>query len=259
MNRLSLAKVFAAGLLAFPTGSVTSARPSNPAAQVSKFPYSSKLTYEVTWRMLTAGTATVELKSGNSDGWSLTLDLASAGLVSRLYRVLDTYKASMDGHFCGQSAVLDGQEGKKHAISRLTFDTNHHKTLFEERDLISNATEKKELDVPPCTYEITGALAVLRLMDVPPGKSITLPITDGKKLAYAKVEAQARESVSVSGKNYSTIRYEAFLFDNILYKRKGRLFIWMTDDGQHVPVQFRLQMGFPIGSVLVELQKEEKL
>ncbi len=259
MNRSSLAKALVAGLLALPAASVIFARQGNPPAQDPKFPYPSKLTYDVTWRMLTAGNATVELKAPNSNNWNLTLDLASAGLVSRLYRVLDSYKVSMDSHFCGESAVLDGQEGKKRTISRLTLDNHRHKADFEERDLIRNTTEHKEFEIPPCTYEITGALIALRIMNVAPGKTVTLPITDGKKLAYAKVEAQAHENITVSGKNYSTVRYEAFLFDNILYKRKGRMFMWVTDDALRLPVQFRLQMGFPIGSILVELQKEEKL
>lgn len=227
--------------------------------QDTRFPYASKLTYDVTWRMLSAGEAWVNLTAANSGSWNLNLDLRSAGVVSRLYRVLDAYKASMNSGFCGQNAVLDAQEGKKHTLSRLMFDNTRHKVIFDERDLNKNTTEKKELDIAPCTYEITGALANLRTFNLPPGKSASLPITDGKKVAYARVESQARENLTVAGKSYSTVRYEAFLFDNVLYKRKGRLFIWMTDDPQRLPVQFRLQMGFPIGNIMVQLEKEEKL
>ncbi|MBV8071268.1 MAG: DUF3108 domain-containing protein [Acidobacteriaceae bacterium] len=224
-----------------------------------KFPYPAKLTYEVMWRMLTAGDATVVLKQSNPGGWNLNLDLASSGLVSRLYRVLDTYKVTTNNKFCGESAVLDAQEGKKHSISRLTFDTARRKVLLDERNYVSNTTEKKQLDIPPCTYEITGALVALRLLNLPPGRTVTLPVTDGKKVAYIRVDSQARENLSVAGKAYSTIRYEAFVFDNVLYKRKGRLFLWMTDDAERIPVQFRLQMGFPIGNIYVELGKEDKL
>ena len=80
-----------------------------------------------------------------------------------------------------------------------------------------------------------------------------------KKIAYAKVEAQAKENISVDGKQYATVRYEPFIFDEVLYRRKGRLLIWMTDDADHVPVQMRFQMGFPIGSITLELEKHEKL
>ena len=77
-------------------------------------------------------------------------------------------------------------------------------------------------------------------------------------MAPDEIEAQANESISVGGKNYSTVRYEAFVFDDVLYKRKGRLLMWMTDDSEHLPVQFRLLLGFPIGTITVQLDKQQK-
>jgi hypothetical protein len=74
----------------------------------------------------------------------------------------------------------------------------------------------------------------------------------------AKIEAQGKESISLNGKTYQTIRYEAFLFDNVLYRRKGRLFVWISDDASRIPVQFKLQLGFPIGNVTIELEKQQR-
>jgi Protein of unknown function (DUF3108) len=96
-------------------------------------------------------------------------------------------------------------------------------------------------------------------MNLEPGKSGTLPVTDGKKMVNARIDAQSRENITVGGKTYRTVRYEAFLFDNVLYKRKGRLFIWFTDDADRTPVQFRFQLGFPIGTISLQLDKQEKL
>ncbi len=109
----------------------------------------------------------------------------------------------------------------------------------------------------PCTYDILGALATLRTSNLPPGKSTVVPITDGKKFAQAKIEALSKETINVGGKNYATTRYEAFVFDNVIYKRHGRLLIWISDDPARLPVQFRLLMGFPIGTITVSLEKSE--
>ena len=130
---------------------------------------------------------------------------------------------------------------------------------YDEHDLLKNTNQHLETDIPPCAFEVTGALASLRLANLEPGKSTYLPITDGKKLVNARIEAQGKESLTIDGKAYQTVRYEAFLFDNVLYRRKGRLFLWMTDDADHLPVQFRLQLGFPIGNVTILLEKEERL
>jgi len=209
--------------------------------------------------MLTAGEGIVQLTRGTPQDWSISLNLTSAGFVSRLYKVLDNYKVSTNDRFCGENALLDAEEGKRHLIARLTFDNSHHKVDYEERDLMKNTSMKNQLDIAPCTCEITGALVTLRTTKLGPGQTMTIPITDGKKMAYAKIEGQAKESLTINGRNYSTVRYEAFVFDNVVYKRKGRLLVWVTDDARRLPVQFRLQMGFPIGTVTVLLDKEERL
>jgi hypothetical protein len=84
-------------------------------------------------------------------------------------------------------------------------------------------------------------------------------VSDGKKVVNAKVASQQRETVSVEGKTVQAVRYEAFLFDNVLYKRKGQMYIWLTDDEERTPVQIRLQLAFPIGTVSLQLEKQERL
>jgi hypothetical protein len=223
------------------------------------FPCPEKLTYRVEWRLVTAGYAVVQQTRATGRGWDLNLNLTSAGLVSRLYRVLDTYKVTTNERFCGSSAVLEAQEGKKHTLTQLNFNNVRNKVEYNERDLVTNTTAKNELDKPPCAHEVLGALATLRLAPPAAGRPMSVPVTDGKKLAFAKLEAQTKETLNIDGKNYSTVRYEAFLFDNVLYRRKGRLFIWLVDDAGHLPVQFQVHLGFPVGNITVQLEKEEKL
>jgi len=243
-------------LLSNATAFAPAQQPQQPSA---KYPFPEKLSYRVEWRLITAGNVTVQLSHANAGDWQLNMNLESAGVVTRLYKVEDRYKVITNQKFCAVKSDLDAEEGKRHKIQSLSFDIPHNKVQYADHDLLKNTSENKTLDVPPCTYEIAGALSSLRLLDVPLGKSATLPITDGKKVAYGKIEAQAKENVNVDGKNYQTIRYEAFLFDNVLYKRKGRLFIWLTDDAAHVPVQLRIQLGFPVGTVTVELEKQQQL
>jgi len=224
-----------------------------------KFPYPQKLTYRIEWRLMTAGTANLEFTRSPSNGWQTNLNLESAGLVTRLYRVLDKYQVLSNEHFCPSNSALDAQEGKKHTITHLAFDYGRRKVSFDEQDMVKNTASKKELEVAPCTHEIMSALASLSGMDLLPGGSASVPITDGKKMVYARIEAQAKEPVNFDGRSYQTIRYEAFLFDNVLYKRKGRLLLWLTDDSERTPVQLRLHLGFPIGTISIQLEKQQQL
>ncbi len=208
----------------------------------SNFPFAERLIYRVEWRLITAGTAVLDLKPTPDHKWQTNLNIQSAGVLSRLYRVLDSYHVTTDSKFCLVNSELDAQENKRHVVARTWFE-NSPKLRYEEKDLVKNTTVDKELDVPPCTREIAGALASLRLLRLEPGKSTTIPVTDGKKVVNARIESQARESLTLQGTKYQTMRFEAFLFDNVLYRRKGRLFVWLTDDQERIPVQIRLQLA----------------
>ena len=244
--------IFVFGLSPF-----SSAQEPTAPQSTSPFPAPEKLTYSIEWHGVSAGTAVIQL-SRVAQNWQFDLDLQSAGLVTRLYRVADHYKVISTGHFCALSTFLDAQEGKRHHQTQMTFRTAQRKVDYQEHDLVRNTTVKKELTIAPCTHDVIGALATLRTIDLQPGKTAILPVTDGKKMVEAQVAAQAKEKITVGSKTYQTVRYEAFLFDNVLYKRKGRLFLWATDDADRLPVQLRVQLGFPIGTILLELEKQEK-
>jgi hypothetical protein len=53
-----------------------------------------------------------------------------------------------------------------------------------------------------------------------------------------------------------TIRYEVFLFDNVIYKRTGHLHVWLTDDSSRLPVQFQVRLQFAIGTITLRLEKQ---
>jgi hypothetical protein len=234
------------------------ALPSSGLAQQTSpsFPFPETLTYRIDWRMVTAGTAKLQLAREQQD-WQIHLALESAGLVSRLYRVTDDYKATVNDQFCGLRSSFEAQEGKRHVIESQQFDNARHKGFFDFHDLVKNQKQHQEIDIAPCTHEIVGALEALRDVKLDPGKALTMPIANGKKMVNARIQAQGKESLTVNGTKYATTRYEAFIFDNVLFRRRGQLLIWLTDDAAHVPVQLQFQMGFPIGNVALELEKAE--
>ncbi len=243
---------------------LAAARPGVPqnviaAAPPVKFPYAESLSYRVAWRVVTAGQARLKLTPAANNGWQLNVELASSGFVNQLYRVLDNYKLLTNERFCAASVNLDAQEGKHHVVTSLVFENDNHKLLANIRDLVANKTDKTELTIPPCTFDITGALMTLRASQLEPGMKFSLPVSNGRKLASVRVEALGKERLALAGKTYNTIRYETFVFDNVLYRRKGRLLVWVTDDALRVPVQLRFLFGFPLGDITLELEKVEKL
>jgi len=230
-------------------------------ASTDTFPSSEKLQYAIEWRLVEAGRATITLDpvlSSTDPQWHSTVELASAGLVSKLFKVHDKYSASYEDHFCATSSLLDAIEGHRHRETQVTFDRTTNKAVYLERDLIKNTVVKRDqIDVPPCVNDVISALYRLRMMHLDVGQSTQLPVSDGKKSVSARVEAQEREEIKTKIGTYKTVRYEAFLFDGVLYKRRARLFVWLSDDPRRLPVQIRVRMQFTIGTITLQLDKEE--
>jgi hypothetical protein len=221
------------------------------------------LHYSVEWRLITAGTVRLTVSpSGTPEYPSLhsELDLASVGLVSKLYKVDDKYFGNYDPGFCAVSAQMSTIEGRRRRQTRVTYDRANRRADYLERDLVKNATvHAGQIDIPACVHDVVGGLLALRTLNVEVGKSIEIPISDGRKSAMVRVEAQEREDVKINNRVHKTVRYEAFLFNNVIFSRNARLLLWLTDDPQKTPVQIRVRMNFPIGTVTLSLDKIEAL
>jgi hypothetical protein len=94
-------------------------------------------------------------------------------------------------------------------------------------------------------------------MNIEPGQSAQVPVSDGKKSVMAKVEAQQREDVKTPMGAFKTIRYEIYVFNDVLYRRPAHLYIWLTDDRRKLPVRVQVRMQFTIGTITLLLEKVE--
>jgi hypothetical protein len=219
------------------------------------------LNYQIEWRLIPAGSAKLTwLATPRSNGGAnqLWLHLESAGLVSRLFRVDDDYSASLGQNLCAQNSFITAHEGNRNKETRVTFDSQARKALYLEKDLNKNSTITHDVEIPPCVHDVIGGLMVLRSLHLEPGKTVQIPISDGKKFVQVKIESQRREDLATASGVRKTIRYEVFLFDNVLYKRSGHLHVWLTDDNSRLPVQLQVRLQFTIGTITFKLEKEEK-
>jgi hypothetical protein len=224
------------------------------------FPSAERLSYDIEWRLIYAGSVHLSLdpKPGDPHKWDSQLHIESGGLVSKLYKLEDTYNAGMEDGFCTAVTQLDAIEGKRHRETKVVYDHARGKASYVERDLLKNTIIKtSEVEIPACTLDVVAGLYKLRMDKLEPGQSRQVPLSDGKKSVYVHVEAQAREQVKIKAGTFETIRYEVSLFNGVLYPRKADLFVWLTDDAHRLPVQVRARMSFPVGTITFELVKDE--
>ncbi len=180
------------------------------------------------------------------------------GVCLQTFKVEDEYSANLNSSLCAESIQMTTTEGNRERETKITFDGNAKRASYLERDRAKNVvTAQHEIDIPSCVYDVVGGLFVMRTLDLEPGQSTTIPVSDGKKSVMAKVEAQAKEDVKTPEGVFHTIRYEAYLFDNVLLPAAAHLNIWVTDDRRRLPVQIRVRMTFTIGTITLLLEKHE--
>ena len=216
----------------------------------------------VGWRLIDAGKAKLSWEANaqpSRPGWEVKLHLESIGLVSRLFKVNDDYSASLNQDLCVQTTHLNAQEGSRQRETQVSFDAAKRRASYLERDSVSHAVVlAKETDIPVCVHDIIGGLYALRTLNLEPGQSAQIPVSDGKKSVSAKVEAQLREQIKTPTGTYKTIRYEVFLFNEVLYRRPAHLHVWLTDDRRRLPVRLQVRLQFTIGTITLDLEKEER-
>ena len=234
---------------------------SATAPAASALPAKESLQYNVEWRLIDAGKARLTWTAGGTPahaGSQVMLHLESTGLVSKLFKVNDDYTATLGPALCALDTRLAAHEGSRQRETLVHYDAESRKAHYLERDLAKPAVLTKQTDIPPCVHDVIGGLFLLRTLSLEPGRSTQVPVSDGKKAVAAKIEAQQRETLKVPAGTFKTIRYEAFLFDDVLYRRPGHLYVWLTDDAARLPVRIQVRLRFAIGTITIQLEKVEK-
>lgn len=230
-------------------------------SQSAGLPAKETLSYNIEWRLFTAGKAKVELTSTPQPRPTLqaNLHLESTGIVSKLFKVEDDYSSTMNSSYCAQSVQLTAHEGNRLRETKITFDPETKKATYLERDRAKNnaIVLSQETETPTCVHDVVGGLFFIRTLNLEPGQSTTIPVTDGKKSVMVKVDAQAREDVKTPAGLFKTVRYEVYLFNGVLYKRSAHVNLWVSDDRRRLPVQIRVRMTFTIGTINLQLEKHE--
>jgi len=229
--------------------------------QGAGLPAKETFSYGADWRLFNAGKARVEVTSTTEPRpqSQIKVHLESTGFVSRLFKVEDDYTTQMNRNLCAETVHMVSHEGNRMRETNITFDAEAKKANYLERDRAKNnaVVLSQEIEVPPCVHDVVGALFFLRTLNLEPGQSTQIPVSDGKKSVMVKVEAQAREDVKTPAGTFKTMRYEVYLFNNVLYQRSARANIWLSEDRRRLPVQIRVRMTITIGTINLTLEKYE--
>jgi Protein of unknown function (DUF3108) len=204
----------------------------------------------VDWSIFTAGRVVATLVNPGEGAIpsQITTTARSQGFASLLFRVQDTFNSFFNPQtLCSNRITKTISENSRHRQIDVVFNTERGLALRDERDLnLPNTPPKRdEHEITACVEDIVTAFYVLRRHDLHVGEEIHMVLNDGGESHEVIVEVQARESIQSALGTRMAFRLEPKIFGT-LYKKKGNLLVWISDDNQRLPL--RLKMKISVGA-----------
>ncbi|TKJ41750.1 hypothetical protein CEE37_04055 [candidate division LCP-89 bacterium B3_LCP] len=125
-------------------------------------------------------------------------------------------------------------EGKYHDVKVVDYDQRSG-TAYTTDDGVPSDTSR----IPLFVQDAISALFYFRLQPIEVGKSKHIFIHDIKKTYPMRIDILAREEVDVPAGKFTCFKVEPVLESAGIFKSKGRIFIWFTDDERRLPVMLK--------------------
>lgn len=245
MNRLCLLLAAAAALVLAVVGAGAgseecrtigsmpdSLRGPRPPSRVAFGPGES-LVFSVQYGLITAGTATMSIdprirsRQGRPT-YHMVTTAESSKMFSAIFKVNDRVESYMDTlqlHSVRYEKHL--REGKYTKDLWIVFDQQEHTALIDG---------KRRCEVEEHVQDILSSFYYVRTLDLEVGKAVYVANHDNGKNYPMEVKVHKRERISVDAGTFDCLVLEPVILGEAIFKQKGRLKVWVTDDELHMPV-----------------------
>ncbi|HVM91707.1 MAG TPA: DUF3108 domain-containing protein [Terriglobales bacterium] len=226
---------------------ITPPRPNYP------FPDNQGYVYSAEWHLITAGNARVKMETSGSER-RVVATAESQGAVNVIFPVHDRFEAHFDPRtFCSLSISKHSEEGSHKRETSIRFDYTRKKSVLDEKNLKTGEAKHVENDMPACATDVITGFYYLQSLPLQLGSVYEFPISDGKT-TMVRASVDKREQIKVPAGTFHTVLVTAEATSGPL-QSKGKVWVWYSDDAQHIPVQMRSKLGW--GTLLFRLQKIE--
>ncbi|MBI3015699.1 MAG: DUF3108 domain-containing protein [Candidatus Tectomicrobia bacterium] len=224
---------------------------SGPGATALPFHVGEELTFDLTWMGIKGGTATMAVPEKTT--WAgvpvyhLVTTAESAPAVSAFYRVEDKVESFVEvrGLFPLYFKSRQ-QEGKYRGAKDIFFDPQTGKATYRK-----NQEPTEVFPVPPGVQDALSSFYYLRTLPLKSDAPVMITMFDSKKTAQVEVQILGREKVKTLWGPVQTLKVKPILKTEGIFRRKGDVLIWLTEDFQKLPL--RMESKIPIGSIVATL------
>lgn len=220
-----------------------------------QFPVGQTYVYGGEWRIFNAGFATLRLEQAGRED-RIVGTASATGTVALLFHVLDRYESFFDpANFCSHSTSRHIEEGLRRVDTNITFDYQHRKVIFDQKNIRKKESKHEEHDISNCVSDMLSAIYYVASLPLLPGGVYSFPLNDGGQTINVTVHVEAREKIKTPAGTFDAIRVQPESATGLL-KNKGKIWIWYSDDAARVPVQARTRMSW--GTLTITLQRIDK-
>jgi hypothetical protein len=212
-----------------------------------------KLSYDLSWTGITAGSATQEVVD---DGNTIRVisTARSADWISVFFPVEDRIesvlaKAAPPQLGLPQHYRMKIREGSHRRDKEIIFDQKALKAEYIDH----LGGEKATFDILQNTYDFYSGFYYLRTLKLEVGKPVFINILDSKRMWNVEVQVLKKEKLKTILGEVNTIQIRPLVKSEGIFERKGVIDIWLTDDERRIPVKMKTKVK--IGSITATLVK----
>ncbi len=225
------------------------------SAEGGPFRSGEKLSYDLYWEFVHAGSAELEVSAveefQGSSAYRFVLTVQTNSVIDRFYKVRDRLESYTDRPMRRSLQYLKKQQEGRHRRD-IVVSFNWDRSQAEYSNF---GKKQRPVAIVDGTFDPLSILYAYRLMPLKEHAVVEVPVSDGKKSVMGKVRVTGREKIRVKDQDYSTFVLEPDLKDlgGVFRKSKGaRVRIWVTDDERRVPVKLTSKVA--VGYFVAELK-----
>jgi hypothetical protein len=219
------------------------------------FTVGEKLTFEVKYGFVTAGTAVMQIpkfkKISGRKVYHISFEVNSIPTFDPFYKVRDRYESYLD--YEGLFPWRFEQHIREGGYSR------DFSAFFDHRKGKAKTTEG-EYNIPQYVNDIISAFYIARTFDyseMKTGDKIHLENFYKDKVYPLDVVYRGKERVKVAAGEFECVIVEPLVQEGGLFKSEGSILVWLTNDELKLPVKVMTKVI--IGSIDAELTAYEGL
>ncbi len=219
------------------------------SASAEPFRAGESLRFSVQYGFIHAGSAWLEVPEiadwNGHPVWRLVARAESNGFFDKVYKVRNRIESFWDqDSLFSRRYFEDRHEGHYTANDTMVFEPDSSRMRYKNGQTFV---------VPGPVQDALSSFYLTRFRALPVGGHITFDYHASRKTALMEVRVLGREKVKTPAGRFNCVVVEPLLKAGGIFKNKGRLVIWLTDDARRMPVLMKSKVA--IGSVKVVLQE----